>query len=366
MDTTSSFISAATNGALTRIPSLQSTNYRQWSFAMKFLLDGEDLWELVHPESTDIEPQNSRTGARTRTQGTCSPTPTSDSDKRKCKKAAYLIYQSCTSLPQSYIAHEKNPAKMWSILKDLYSRIDDDEAGQALFEEFWLEQFQKYKSIEEYGAKLKNYQDQLANITERRLTDSNLILQLVRGLPPQYDDVVMMIRINKSKMTFHQALKVLIERERILSDRRQSEALIVGTSTSTSTSTNTSTSNSNSNSTDINAGNRPSNSASNSAENMTGNNRNSNHRSRRQHQRQQWRNDHRGKPYHRESRNSPLHTEYDFCTYCGLTEHMEEACFIRRRAERRIAEKEASPSTAAAYTAFTTTSIADSFPRDPL
>ena len=47
---------------------------------------------------------------------------------------------------------------MWSILEDLYSRVhDDEEAGQALFEEFWAEQFHKYKSIDEYGAKLKTY-----------------------------------------------------------------------------------------------------------------------------------------------------------------------------------------------------------------
>ena len=143
------------------------------------------------------------------------------------RSAAYLIYQSCTPLPQSYIAHEDNPSTMWHILRDLYSRIgDDDDAGQELFEEFWLEQFKKYGSMEEYGAKLKTYQDQLACVSNKKITDSNLILQLIRGLPPHYDDVVMMIRSNKAKLTFRQALKMLIERERILGDRRQSKALI--------------------------------------------------------------------------------------------------------------------------------------------
>ena len=50
----------------------------------------------------------------------------------------------------------KKPAKIWSALEDLYSRVHDDEkAGQALFEEFWTEQFQKYKTIDEYSAKLR-------------------------------------------------------------------------------------------------------------------------------------------------------------------------------------------------------------------
>ena len=142
-------------------------------------------------------------------------------DKRKAKKATFLIYQSCTPTPQSYIANEKDPARMWSILEDLYSRVhDDEEAGQALFEEFWAEQFHKYKSVDEYGAKLKTYQDQLAHIADRRLTDSNLTLQLIKGLPPYYDDVVMLIRMNKPRITFHQALKLLAERERTLGVRR--------------------------------------------------------------------------------------------------------------------------------------------------
>ena len=80
---------------------------------------------------------------------------------------------------------------MWSILADLSSRVnDDDEAGQALFEEFWMEQFQKYKSIDEYAAKLRTYQDQLANASDMQLSDNKLIIQLCKGLPPHYDDVV--------------------------------------------------------------------------------------------------------------------------------------------------------------------------------
>ena len=51
MDATTSFVSKATNGALSRVPALDSTNYRQWSFAMQFLLDGEDLWEIVNQDT---------------------------------------------------------------------------------------------------------------------------------------------------------------------------------------------------------------------------------------------------------------------------------------------------------------------------
>ena len=70
--TTTSFVSNAINGALSRIPALDSTNYRQWSFVMQYLLDGEDLWEIVKPATTttttaNAEPQGSQTHNRTRT-----------------------------------------------------------------------------------------------------------------------------------------------------------------------------------------------------------------------------------------------------------------------------------------------------------
>ena len=149
---------------------------------MQFLLDGEDLWEIVNQDTatataTASDPQASRTQTRNRTRTLSQAPTTSEADSRKTKKAAYLIYQSCTAAPQSHIAHEKNPAKMWSILADLSSRVnDDDEAGQALFEEFWMEQFQKYKSIDEYAAKLRTYQDQLANASDMQLSDNKLII----------------------------------------------------------------------------------------------------------------------------------------------------------------------------------------------
>ena len=87
---------------------------------MKFLLDGEDLLEVVNPaDAIDAEPQGPgprASGVRTREQqGTPAP-PVSDLEKQKTKKAAHLIYQSCAATPQSHIVHEKDPAKMWSIL----------------------------------------------------------------------------------------------------------------------------------------------------------------------------------------------------------------------------------------------------------
>ena len=38
-------------------------------------------------------------------------------------KATYLIYQSCGSIPQFHVVDEEDPAKMWSILEDLFSGL---------------------------------------------------------------------------------------------------------------------------------------------------------------------------------------------------------------------------------------------------
>ena len=50
MDT--SAYSSTSSGALSRIPQLSNVNYRQWSFAMKFLLVSDDLWEYVQPPTS--------------------------------------------------------------------------------------------------------------------------------------------------------------------------------------------------------------------------------------------------------------------------------------------------------------------------
>ena len=121
-----SFISGATSGALSKVTPLDSGNYRQWSYSMKmkFLLKGEGVWKLVNPDPRDASNAASAANATVRTQGartrgTRSPTmqlpPSAADEQKSSKKAAYLIYQSCSTIPQSHIA---------------------DEARKALYEEF--------------------------------------------------------------------------------------------------------------------------------------------------------------------------------------------------------------------------------------
>ena len=314
---------------------------------MKFLLKGEGVWKLVNPEPQEANAANAtvRTqGARTRT--TQSPTlqhPPTEAYEQRSSKAAYLIYQSCSAIPQSHIADEEDPATMWSILEDLFSRVnEDDEAGKALYEEFLAEQFQNYKSVDEYAAKLRNYQSKLANIMEKRLTDRSLTQQLIKGLLYQYDDIVTPIRANKSK--FRQAIKMLNERERTFSSRKQSKALIAPGASHAGA---------------PNAG-APTSHNYNHNRNH-GSYRGNNHRGGKPH----WDN-YRGEPYHRKDRDRSSYCsscghernpgrycsscahendrqshhvkEYDICTYCGLSGHPEKDCFIRKRAKKRITE----------------------------
>ena len=101
-----SFISGMTNGALSKVTPLDSGNYRQWSYSMKFLLRGEGVWQLVSPDPQYANAAiagtagTSAANATTRTQvartrSTRSPTlqlPPLEVDKRGSSKAAYLIY----------------------------------------------------------------------------------------------------------------------------------------------------------------------------------------------------------------------------------------------------------------------------------
>ena len=274
----SSFASSNVNNALLRIPQLGDKNYRQWSFSMRFLLDGEDLWELVQPVLDAIV------------------VDTPEKQKKK-KKAAYLIYQSCSPHPQSHIAHLRDPAEMWQTLKRLYSRINN--TGETLFEEFWAEKFQRYKSMDEYGAKLKNYQDLLA-MTDQRLSESNLIFQLVKSLPASYDDVVSIIRMKQAKLTFHDALRLLIERERILVDRRQSKALYAGSG----------------------------------GRSRRGHFRNRHYSNRYQNNRQQQ--DSTSQDKQQDKHNNGNNRKPSRCTYCTRKGHTQDVCFLRQRAEKIV------------------------------
>lgn len=44
--------------------------------------------------------------------------------------------------------------------------------------------------FQQYGAKSKDYQDQLTGIADRHLTDGNIIFELVKGLPSHYDGII--------------------------------------------------------------------------------------------------------------------------------------------------------------------------------
>ena len=49
--------------------------------------------------------------------------------------------------------------------------------GQNLLEEFHREKFVNFNSMDEYGSKLKSYQDQLA-FTDKKRSDASLISQV--------------------------------------------------------------------------------------------------------------------------------------------------------------------------------------------
>lgn len=82
----------SSSNALMRTPQLNSSNYRQWSFAMKFLLDSDDLWELV-------QPPNAADSAEIVVETSSTQTLVSDSERKRKKKVATFLP---SILPTSY------------------------------------------------------------------------------------------------------------------------------------------------------------------------------------------------------------------------------------------------------------------------
>ena len=202
---------------------------------------------------------------------------------------------------------------MWRILQTIFTRVnEDDEAGKALYEEFLAEQFHKYKAVDEYAAKLRNYHSQLANIMEKRLTDRSLTQQLIKGLSYQCDDIVSTIMANKSE--FRQAIQMMNERERTRGQCRQSKAFVARSGKANA-----------------------------SAKALVGTTESSSQNQ--QNHRKPHRKNNRGKPYHHryqrgyqpQDNQPPPRTIYDpkmQCWYCARMGHLQQECRTCMNAER--------------------------------
>ena len=225
---------------------------------------------------------------------------------------------------------------MWSTLQDLYSWVnEDDEAGKAQYDEFLDKQFHKNKAVDEYAAKLRNYQSELANIMEKWLTDRSLTQQLIKGLLYQYDNIITTIRANK--LEFSQGIKMLNEREHTLRQRKQSKALVAKSEKA-------------------------------SAKALVGTTESSSQNQ--QNRKPHWKNN-RGKPYHRRDQRGyqpqgnqpPPRTIYDpkkQCWYCARTGHLQQECHNRMNAEklRKEGPQAPAPVSRRLFAAFAHASIA--------
>ena len=133
-----------------RAPIFNGTNYKAWSLSMKFMLNGEDLWEVVFGTESVQRPPAVATHASFSSFSSSTAIDIS-AERKKQKKAAMLIFQFYTFAIQSFIAHEEDLAKQWRILKEYYGESGSISTGQNLLEEFYHEKFVNFNSIDEYG-----------------------------------------------------------------------------------------------------------------------------------------------------------------------------------------------------------------------
>ena len=140
---------------------------------MKFMLNGEDLWDVVLGTQSVQGPPAVATWASSSSSSSSTAIDISV-QRKKQKKVAVLIFQFCTPTVQSCIAHEEDSAKQWRILKEHYGEGNGSSTSQNLLEEFYYEKFVNVNSMDEYGSRLKSCQDQLA-FTNKKLSDASLI-----------------------------------------------------------------------------------------------------------------------------------------------------------------------------------------------
>ena len=160
------------------VPKLTHDNFPAWSKAIKFVLIGIDVWDIV--DSTEVEPAVNGNNQRNRDE-------IKDYRKRS-NKAMALIHASVSSPIQSYIAGLTNPMEMWKTLQQRMDIVQNESGSNLMREIFYQETYKPTDTMDLYISRILSYQERLAN-TKLQLTDDDIMTKMLSALPSTHQTV---------------------------------------------------------------------------------------------------------------------------------------------------------------------------------
>ena len=142
-----------------QVPTLNKSNYENWSIKMKLLLSAQDIWEIIKKGHT--EPENEGNLSQTQRDSL------RDSRKRD-KKVLYLIYQGLDEDAFEKISEAKSAKEAWEKLQISYKGADPVKKVrlQTLRAEFEMLHMKEGEVISDYFSRVLTVTNQLKNYGE--------------------------------------------------------------------------------------------------------------------------------------------------------------------------------------------------------
>ena len=190
-----------------QVPTLNKSNYDNWSIKMKALLGSQDAWEIVEKGYTEQENEATLSQAQ--------KDSLRDSRKRD-KKALYLIYQGLDDDAFEKISEAKNAKEAWDKLETSYKGADPVKKVrlQTLRAEFEALHMKQGEIVSDYFSRVLTVTNQLKRNGEK-LDDVKIIEKILRSLDPKFEHIVAIIEETKNlnEMTMEQLLGSLLAHE---------------------------------------------------------------------------------------------------------------------------------------------------------
>ena len=182
---------------------LVGNNYNYLKLCMESYLQGQDLWDLIERDDTEITADTLQNAELRRRW------------KIKCGKALFILR---TMISKEYIGHVrdlKSPKQVWETLEKLFTK--KNTARLQFLENELAVVTQGNFSVEEYFLKVKNLCSEILELdAEEPVSDARLQRYLIRGLRKDFMPFVSLIQRWAKQPT-------IIELENLLSNQ---EALI--------------------------------------------------------------------------------------------------------------------------------------------
>lgn len=174
---------------LNGITPLYGYNFKSWKHQIKKKLQENDLLELINPESINNSKYTSEDNAR----------------------ALLIIFQNLNSDLQKKFQYETNTAEMWKKILEQFEMIKST----------FINLLRLKCKIGYCRNYLNSFENSILSLNEYLHFDEDIVMELLlSGLPDEFDQFVLNIRLNRSTWNIEKVKLAIIFQEQIIVNRQ--------------------------------------------------------------------------------------------------------------------------------------------------